>query len=112
MAERRADTKHTAKCSLCGTRFSFYLRNYDVIVDQNNHRYRLCPECTSVIRDQHEYTVEENPHQYLSEHHRWVQLFVAIQQQAQLDHKLEDWESYWLYGQEMKPVWLLYLTRY
>jgi hypothetical protein len=36
-----------------------------------------------------------------------IKLLGAIRKQAEVDGELEEWEKYWLFGQEMKGVWML-----
>lgn len=100
--------KNTATCSLCGGKFSFYKKCFDVLVDENNHKYRICPECTILLRSATEYSVEQKL--YFSEKERWSRFFLAIRNQAILDNELDDWEKFWLYDQELKGVWFLFLS--
>lgn len=93
--------KKKQTCLLCRKRFD------KVSVAQPYGKWSLCADCREVLKEKYGDIKYKERNGGYSKTAALIGLIAAVRKQAIIDHKLEDFEKFWLYSEKWSSLWEL-----
>jgi len=98
---KAASTKKTVECLLCRTKF---VMSEGREVTYYATQSLLCPKCRIVLKERYDVAFAERNGGY-TQLASYLRLVKAVRLQAEVDKKIDDFESYWIASPKWRTLW-------